>query len=295
MLIVHLQLANANYDAVGAFEQLLPSTAAPNCTTRAYTFEDADHLEDQIVPAVVKLLQMEEYKDIPLLLFFHTHIITDKRTKNQGDFVLGMDERSPKIDPRAAATRKDGHEHRCSVCNASGKLLLCHGGGTGRQCSKCAHLKCAEGLALALPETAYAANRPDLEDWHCPACAGKAASGKRTGAGSAATVAGKGRGRQHQREYPAEIFECASAYTPRDVLQTLFEPIAAAIHRRSTGSSSSSIVFFNNCSVLEYPVTSSAFTALSKRVGSCNSVLTFGTGVARPGLTIPFLAEFVSP
>lgn len=52
MVAVHLHLANANYDAVGAFAQLLPGMQQ-----HAVVFADVEDLQTNAIPSVVAILK----------------------------------------------------------------------------------------------------------------------------------------------------------------------------------------------------------------------------------------------
>ena len=241
VLLLQLQLANANFDAIGAFAQLLPATTG--WSEHSWTFTDADHLIS-LIPSI--LACMKEAPDEQVLLFVHTHLVTDKRTKNQGDFVLEMGSKSRR-DPRAVA---DGYAHRCTVCNASGNLLLCN----GLQCGNCAHRKCAAGLALVADSsrpfaatttqsttpTSSATSSP----WYCPKCTSScrtAAGGSNAAMQTRATVTPP-TVPKHRQQYPSEIYECASAYSPHCFLHTLLEPVAAAVSKRRSQASTSKCI-----------------------------------------------------
>ena len=87
-LCISIQLEDANYDASAALAMASGSSAAAHAEAEwvFLRFRDARGLS-RAVKRACAALQREAAPRRPTLLLFHTHVVADKRSKNQGDFM----------------------------------------------------------------------------------------------------------------------------------------------------------------------------------------------------------------
>ena len=126
-----VQLANANYDTHHALALFGKNG---NAQFIPYQFSNANELLTVVHQAAQMLLQSRPAR---ICLLFHTHVVTDGRTKNTGDFVLEMKHQGTVLPLVAVwvsvcvmvdmhvllgteAVVVDGHEFRCAFCRAGG-------------------------------------------------------------------------------------------------------------------------------------------------------------------------------